>query len=92
MQQVAEAARRILDRPPSRRRPLEASHVKSAIHRLERGSLSDIQVAALFALGFFGFLPWDDPSRLTVDNLQFEDSHLAVFLTQRKNDQFHQGS
>ena len=27
-----------------------------------------------------------------MDNLQFEDSHLAIFLTQRKNDQFHQGS
>ena len=25
-------------------------------------------------------------------NLQFEDSHLAIFLTQRKNDQFRQGS
>ena len=91
VQQVAEAARRILARPPSGRRPLEASHVKSAILRLEQGPLSDIQVAALFALGFFGFLRWDDLSRLTVDNLQFEDSHLAIFLTQRKNDQFRQG-
>ena len=27
-----------------------------------------------------------------MDNLQFEDSHLAIFLTQRKNDQFRQGS
>ena len=46
----------------------------------------------MFALGFFGFLRWDDLSRLTVDNLQFEDSHLAIFLAQRKNDQFRQGS
>ena len=49
-------------------------------------------MAALFALGFFGFLRWDDLRRLTVNNLQFEDSHLAIFLTQRKNDQFRQGS
>ena len=56
IQQVAEAGRRILARPPSCRRPLEANHVKSAIRRLEQGPLSDIQVAALFALGFFGFL------------------------------------
>ena len=56
VQQVAEARRRILARSPSRRRPLEASHVKSAIRRLEQGPLSDIQVAALFTLGFFGFL------------------------------------
>ena len=92
VQGAAEAARRILARPPSCRRPLEASHVKSAILRLEQGPLSDIQVAVLFALGFFGFLRWDDLSRLTVGNLQFEDPHLAMFLTQRKNDQFRQGS
>ena len=92
VQQEAEAARRILARPPSHRRPLEHSHVKSAIRRLEQGPLSDIQVAALFALGFFGFLHWDDLSWLTVDNLQFEDSHLVMFLTKRKNDQFQQGS
>ena len=74
------------------RRLLEASHVKSPIHRLAQGPLSDIQVAALFILGFFGFLRWDDLSQLSVDNLQFEDSHLAIFLTQRKNDQFCRGS
>ena len=56
MQWVAEAARRILARAPSDRRPLEASQVKNAIRRLKQGLLSDIQVAALFALGFFGFL------------------------------------
>ena len=71
---------------------MEVSHVKSAIRRLEQGPLSDIQVAALFALGFFGFLRWDDLSRFTVDNLQLEDSDLAIFLTQKKNDQFRQGS
>ena len=92
VQQVAEAARRILARPPNRQRPLEVSQVKSAIRCLEQGPLSDIQVAALFAFIFFGFLCWDDLSRLTVDNLQFEDSHLAILLTQRKNDQFRQGS
>lgn len=56
VQQVVEAARRILARPPSRRRSLEASHVKSAIRRLKQGPVSDIQVAPFFSLGFFGFL------------------------------------
>ena len=61
------------------------SLVKKIISRLEHGNLVDIQVASLFALGFFGFLRWDDLSRLTVDNLQFADTHLA-------NDQFRDGS
>ena len=62
--------------------------MKEVIRRLGQGDLGEVQVAALFALGFFGFLHWDDLSRLTVDNLQFADTHLAVILTQRKNDQF----
>ena len=68
--------------------------MKKVISRLEQGDLGEVQVAALFALGFFGFLRWDDLSRLTVDNLQFADTHLAIFLTQRKKkkDQFRNGS
>ena len=43
---------------------------------------------SLLALGFSKFLRWADHSRLTVENLQFADTHLAIFLVQRKNDQF----
>ena len=68
------------------------SEVIRVICWLEQGQLGDIQVAALFALRFFGFLRWDDLSKLTVGNLQFADSHLAIFLVQRKNDQFREGS
>lgn len=92
VRQVAEAGRRILAKPPNRKKALEVSQVKKVVSRLEQSHLGDIQVAALFALGFFGFLRWDDLSRLTVDSLQFADSHLAIFLVQRKNDQFRDGS
>ena len=91
-QQVAEAGRRILAKPSNRKKTLEVSKVRKVISRLGQGNLGEVQVAALFALGFFGFLRWDDLSRLTVDNLQFADTHLAIFLTQRKNDQFRNGS
>ena len=54
--------------------------------------MADLQVAALFALGFFGFLRWDDLSHLTPENLVFAPTHLALFLEKRKNDQFREGS
>ena len=66
IRQVAEAGRRILAKPPNRKKALVVSLVKRVISRLEHGNLVDIQVASLFALGFFGFLLWDDLSRLTV--------------------------
>ena len=56
------------------------------------GSIADLQAAALFALGFFGFLRWDDLSRLTPENLVFTPTHLTIFLEKRKNDQFREGS
>ena len=91
VRQVAEfeAGRRIVAKPTNRKKALhDVSVVKKVISRLQHGNLVDIQNASLFALGFFGFLRWDDLNRLTVDNLQFADTHLAIFLVQRKNDQF----
>ena len=92
VKQAVDAARRILARPPKRKEPLSADLVRRVISRLEKGSLADIQLAALFSLGFFGFLRWDDLHRLKVDSLHFEVAHVAIFLEKRKNDQFREGS
>jgi len=91
VQQVAEAGRRILAKPSNHKKALEVSQVKQVISRLGQGDLGKVQVAALLVSGFFGFLRWDDLSRLT-DNVQFADTHLAIFLRQKKNDQFCNGS
>ena len=90
--QVVDAARRILRRPPDRKKPLAADQVMRIISRLEKGSLADVQVAVIFAMGFFGFLRCNDLSNVAVDNLLFPDSHVALFLLQRKNEQFREGS
>ena len=84
IQQVSEAARRILAKPKSRQKPLTGDIVVSILKRLQDGSLADLQVAALFALGFFGFLRWDDLSRLTPANLVFAPTHLTVFLKKKE--------
>lgn len=81
-----------LARPPECKKPLTAGQVMRIVSHLEKGSLADVQVAAIFAMGFFGFSRWDDLSNLAVDDLLFADSHVAVFLLQRKNDQFREGS
>ena len=56
MTQVADAARRILARPPERKKPLASDQVMRIISRLEKDILADVQVAVIFATGFFGFL------------------------------------
>ena len=51
--QVTDAARIILARPPERKEPLTTVRVMRIISRLEKGSLADVQVAAIFAMGGF---------------------------------------
>jgi hypothetical protein len=46
----------------------------------------------MVVLGFYGFLRWDDLSRITPEHLEFAPTHLVVHLEKRKNDQFRQGT
>ena len=80
VKQDVEVKRRILARPTIRKKPLTLEKTKRILDRLMKGSLAQEQVAAMFALGFFGFLRWDDISRLLVDDLHFADTHVAIFL------------
>ena len=79
VKQVVDAARQILARPAERKEPLSAALVQKVISRLEKGNLGDLQ------------LQWDDLHHLSVDSFHFADSHVAIFLEKRKNDQFHKG-
>ena len=92
VKQVVDAVRRILARPAEHKEPLSSVVVQKVISCLEKGNLGDLQLAALFSLGFFGFLRWDDLCHLSVDSFYFADSHAAIFLEKRKNDLFRQGS
>jgi hypothetical protein len=89
---VAEATRRILAKPNSRKTPL------SALLRILSGAWKvgclhgDLQVAAFIALGFYGFLRWDDLSHITPEDLVFAPTHLSISLSKRKNDKFREGS
>ena len=56
VKQLLDAAKRILARPPTRMKPLSIDQVRSLLTRLEGAMIADLQLAALLALGFFGFL------------------------------------
>lgn len=55
VKQAVEAARRILTRPRKRKEPLSADLVRRVVSRQEKGSVADIQFAALFSLVYFWF-------------------------------------
>ena len=60
VKQLLDAAKRILARPPTPMKPLSIVQVLSLLTRLEGGTIADLQLAALLALGFFGLLHLDD--------------------------------
>lgn len=92
VKQVIDAARRLLAKPTTRKNPLTVAQVTRTVTRSEKGSLGDLQAAAMIALGFYGFLRWDDLSRITPEHLLFTPTHLVVYLEKRKTDQFREGS
>ena len=55
VKQLLDAAKRILARPPTCMKPLSIDQVRSLLTRLEGGTIADLQLAALLALGFFVF-------------------------------------
>ena len=75
---MVDAARRILARPAERKEPLSSVLVRKVVSPLEKGNLGDLQLAALFSVGFFCFLRWDhDLHHLSVDRFYFADSHVS---------------
>lgn len=81
-------------REPARCTPedhLETTVVRRIVKR-QQGNLAELQLVTLIALGFFGFLRWDNLSNLTFDSIHFERSHVVLFLEKCKNDRFRESS
>ena len=90
--QLVESAARILSKARKPKEALTNKQVRSLILRLSIGSLAKIQLACLIALGFSGFMRWDDLSKIYVDEIIITASHAMMFVEKRKNDQFREGS
>ena len=93
IKQMIEASKRIIGTAPiNRKQPLGVEHVKKLVNKFGVGDLSNLQITCLVALGFSGFLRWDDLSRLRKEDFSFQEECMRVFLHKRKNDQYREGS
>ena len=91
--QLRTAIRRLTSRATVRHCPLTLEDYYKLLDILARpsASLSDIQCAALIALGFTAMLRWNDLQNLRSKHITFYPTHMSVLLEQRKNDQFRNG-
>ena len=93
VKQIVTAAKRELARPPVRKQPLSKEMVAQVVGKLtESDNCMDLRSAVMFALGFAGFMRWDDMQRVCVGDISFRKDHMEVRLAKRKNDQLRQGS
>ena len=92
MKQLVESAARILSKPRKPKEPLMPYEVKQTVSSLRKGGIQKLQIACMLALGFSGFMRWDDLRNIYVDWIEVLPTHVDIFLYKRKNDQFKQGS
>ena len=56
-----------------------------------RGTLNDIRVMCFCLLGYSGFLRYDETAGLRVCDLNFEQTHMKIFVEKSKTDQYRDG-
>ena len=85
--QLRSALVRLYSRPVQRRNPLTPVQFRQIITCLASSdaSLEDLQTAAMFVMGFCGFMRWDDMSGLRSQDFSFSESHVTVQFLKRKN-------
>ncbi|XP_066265891.1 uncharacterized protein [Branchiostoma lanceolatum] len=91
--QILQAAKRLLAAPVSKKLPLTSRDIHNLCSTFLSTStdLDNLQTLCLIVLGFSGFLRWDDHSQLNVDDVNFCNGYVALFLKKRKSDQFREG-
>ncbi len=93
VKQVLEAARRRLAQPKNRKEPLKKQEVARIVEKLtETEDCLKLRTAVFIAVGFAGFMRWNDMENIKVEDMTFHSDHMEIRLKKRKNDQFRRGS
>ena len=93
VEQVVAAAKRKLAHKPRRKEPLKKEEAaKIVCSLLEDSDCLKLRTTVMVAVGFAGFLRWNDMEQLKVRDITFYEEYAEFRLGKRKNDQFRQGS
>ena len=93
VEQISQAAKRRLARPPARKEPLRPQEISEMVNNLiKKGGCLNLRSAVMIAVGFAGFLRWNDMENLLVRNIAIHSEFMEIKLEKRKNDQMRRGS
>ncbi len=91
--QLLESAKRSKN-PIKKKKPLTADMLKEIIdkHGHPLANLKDLRIASICALGFAGFLRYDELSQMLISHLEFLPNHLRILIPKAKNDIYREGN
>lgn len=85
-------AKRMLAKPLSPKQPLSLELVQRvALAHGCNNSLASIRFLFVLLVGYAGFFRIDELRKLTVRNVSVTETHMSIYITQRKNDQYRDG-
>ena len=90
---MLEASKRLDNHTVAKKEPITAE-ILQKLHSVTveaRGTLNDIRVMCFCILGYSGFLRYDEIANLRVCDLNFEPTHMKIFLEKSKTDQYRDG-
>jgi integrase len=76
----------------SPKEPFLLSHIHAFMDIMVRTSLTDVRDTCIITLAFYGFLRYDEISRLEINHIHLSSSHLTLFIAKAKNDQLREGN
>lgn len=89
---VLEAAKRKLNRPIQKKKPVEEDSMRKLFDCLyNQQNLKSLRILTMCFLSFFGFLRYDEVSKLKTSNITFNPDHVDIFIEKAKTDCYRKG-
>jgi integrase len=90
---MIEAAKRIAHTPVKKKDPVSRDMlIELCLKHRESTDLIVVRDLAMAVLSFAGFLRYDEVSSLKCKDVTFKDTHLELFISHSKTDQYRQGN
>ena len=88
-----EGAKRRLSRPVQPKEPLSVSTEQAiATHFASSASLSDLCFLFILLVAFAGFFHFGEIRNIALRDVSIHSDHMSVYVPQRKNDQYREGT
>ena len=91
---ILEPAKRISDKPVSKKTPLSANIIKRIIDSYAgpQCSLKHLRIATIYTLGFAGFLRYNELCNILPSHLNFYDTYMTIFIPRSNTDVYREGN